>query len=788
MILSLTVKSCVATKLHKPYIAPKTIYYRSYKKFDDEIFLNDVQNIPFWVSDIFEDEDDRLWSFGKLFTDIIDKNAPVKKKTIKKPSLPYMNSSLRRAIHKKNMLYNSYRKGKVNWETYRKQQNLTTAINKQSKAAYFSERCDGGPKKQTFWKTIKPFITDKNAFHNNKIILQEGDQIITDTQEICEIFNTFFTSVANDIGFDDTIPPDYYTAEGFSSIIQRHRNHPSIIKIKENNPHNNMFQFQCINHSDVVKIINDFDGKKAQGYDRMPMKLLQKSATYIASDIAKMINDSMTKCVFPDSLKFAEVSSLFKKKDTLNKVNYRPVSILMALSKIYEKAVGVQLTGYFNSIFSNLLSAFRKGYSCQSALLHMIEKFKSALDKGEFVACISMDISKAFDCLPHCLTICKLFSYGLSREACTLIASYLFQRKQRVKIGNVKSEWGEIGKGVPQGSILGPLIFNIFLNDLFYFVKQGSMYNYADDNSVSVSHRELNILTRQLQTEAEVTIQWFADNAMEANPAKFQGLLLKGNKQASDFRVTIQGQQIEFSKSITTLGICIDENLTFDEHVNNICLKASRQISALQRLTGLLDMPSRKAIYNSFIVSNFNYCPLVYYFTSRESINKMQKIQERALRFVLKDSVSDYDTLLTKCGIDSFRISSLKSMAVEIYKILNDMSPEYLSLFSKSSIPYSLRDNNKLIQQKMRTTTFGIKSFSYYGAHLWNSLPVDIKSAVTLGNFKTLVKKLAGSLMPLLSMSTYNLNPNIYSRCIDFHNCFHVIFQYSLDISRLPYS
>ena len=123
-----------------------------------------------------------------------------------------------------------------------------------------------------------------------------------------------------------------------------------------------------------------------------------------------------------------------------------------------------------------------------------------------------------------------------------LIASYLFQRKQRVKIGNVKSEWGEIGKGVPQGSILGPLIFNIFLNNSFYFVKQGSMYNYADDNSVSVSHRELNSLTRQLQTEAEVTIQWFSDNAMEANPAKFQGLLLKGNKQASDFRVIIQGQ------------------------------------------------------------------------------------------------------------------------------------------------------------------------------------------------------------------------------------------------------
>ena len=249
-----------------------------------------------------------------MFSDIIDKNAPIKKKTLKKPSLPYMNSSLRRAIHKKNMLYNSYRKGKVPWETYRKQRNLTTAINKQSKATYFRERYDGGPKKQKFWTTIRPFITDKNAFHCNKITLQEVDKIITDTQEICEIFNAFFTSVANNIGFDDTIPPDYYTDEGFSSIIKRHCNHPSIIKIKENNAYSDMFHFQCINHADVVNIINDFDSKKAQGYDRMPMKMLQKSAKYIASAITKIINDSMSNCVFPDSLKFAEVSSLFKRK------------------------------------------------------------------------------------------------------------------------------------------------------------------------------------------------------------------------------------------------------------------------------------------------------------------------------------------------------------------------------------------------------------------------------------------------------------------------------------------
>ena len=145
--------TCVATKLDKCYTSPKTIFYRSYKKFDDEGFINDVKKIPFSVCDIFDDEDDRLWSVSKLLSGVIDSNAPVKKKILKKPSVPYMNSRLRQAIHRKNMLRNAYKKGKVKWDDYRKQINLTSAINKQSKLSYFRERCDGGYKKQSFWTT-----------------------------------------------------------------------------------------------------------------------------------------------------------------------------------------------------------------------------------------------------------------------------------------------------------------------------------------------------------------------------------------------------------------------------------------------------------------------------------------------------------------------------------------------------------------------------------------------------------------------------------------------------------
>ena len=253
------------------------------------------------------------------------------------------------------------------------------------------------------------------------------------------------------------------------------------------------------------------------------------------------------------------------------------------------------------------------------------------------------------------------------------------------------------------------------------------------------------MLSHLLQSEAKVTVRWFSANAMEANPRKFQGILFKGNKQAPDFNGSVDGNDIEFCQSMTALGMCIDENLTFDIHIDSICLKARRQISALERLTGLLDFPSRKAIYNRFISSHFNYCPLVWFFTSKASIAKMQKIQERALRFVLQDSVSDKETLLAKSGVDSFRIATIKIMVIEIYKILNDMGPDYLScLFSKSNTPYKLRDDNKLIQPLKRTTTFGIKSFAYFGTHLWNMLRNHIKNSVSLYDFKSLIRKWSG--------------------------------------------
>ena len=166
------------------------------------------------------------------------------------------------------------------------------------------------------------------------------------------------------------------------------------------------------------------------------------------------------------------------------KKNYRPISILTSFSKIFEGIVCDQMMTYFDKILSPLLSAYRKKFSCHNVLIHCIEQWRKALDEGQIVATVLMDLSKAFDSLPHGLLLAKLNSYGVSMEACDFIRSYLGNRPQQVKIGQYKSSWKIINRGIPQGSLTGPMLFNFFLNDIFYYLNTNNICNYADDNTL----------------------------------------------------------------------------------------------------------------------------------------------------------------------------------------------------------------------------------------------------------------------------------------------------------------
>ena len=329
---------------------------------------------------------------------------------------------------------------------------------------------------------------------------------------------------------------------------------------------------------------------------------------------------------FPDQLECAELSPLSKKEDNLNKTNFRPVSILTGISKLYESVVNDQLLEHFSRLFNDLIGAYRKCYSCQSLLVKCIDNWKNALDKQQHIGALFMDLSKAFDCLPHGLIIAKLHAYGLELPACKLLFSYLHGRKQRVKISNSKSSWAVLTKGVPQGSILGPLLFNIFMNDLFLFIEKCRLYNYADDNSLDSSSENLADVLYNLRHDGRNAIEWFAKNGMQANPDKFHFMLFSPTPTEQQVLQLCDGMSLMSETEVTVLGVTIDDKLCFSQHISVCCKKAARQLNALARISKHLNINSRRDIYNSFIMSNFNYCPLVWHFCGQVNNQKLGKI------------------------------------------------------------------------------------------------------------------------------------------------------------------
>ena len=386
----------------------KKVNFRSYKKFQEADFIQDVHQVPLHIADIFEDVNDSYWAYQSLLMDVVNEHAPSKQKYPKKDPPPFMNGELRRAIYKKRMFHNKDKKFKnnFNWEAYRKQRNHVTKFRKQSIRLYFFERCSGGSKSKDFWPTIKPFLSSKSGKNDCDIILMENNALISDQKEVCSVLNEFYVNIAKEIGINSQ------TVDG--------RNHPSILAIQENSPEEgySSFNFKPVDQELVMKTINKLNTKKATGVDNLPPKILQVAAEAISAPLSNIFNKSIKNGQFSDDLKDAQVSPLFKKDDPFIKKNYRPVSILNSHSKIFESLIHCQLSEHFENIFNNYLAACRKGFGCQTTLLRLAEDWRRDLHNQLYVGAVLMDLSKAFDCLPHDLIVDKLAAYGLCESAC----------------------------------------------------------------------------------------------------------------------------------------------------------------------------------------------------------------------------------------------------------------------------------------------------------------------------------------------------------------------------------
>ena len=333
--------------------------------------------------------------------------------------------------------------------------------------------------------------------------------------------------------------------------------------------------------------------------------------------------------IFPDGAKVAMVSPIDINTDDKNKIsNHRSVSVLNIFSKVYEIVMKYALVSALSEYMSHFVSAYREGYSTRHVLVRLIEEWRKNLDDDCIVGGVFMDLSKAFDCIPYDLLFAKLDSYGLDRNLLKYINSYLDNRKQCVRINNInRIAFNDIISGAPQGSVVGPILFNAFFNDFFFFIKHATVHNFADDNTLSSFANTFDKLKEILESKSKCAIEWFTRNGMFVNPDKFKAFVIDEKRtNYTNEKIQIRNEDIQIVPSVKLLGITIDDRLNFNEHISSICKSAANQLNALVRLKTFLASNERKVLVNSFILSNFNYCPLVWFVSSSTSLRKIENL------------------------------------------------------------------------------------------------------------------------------------------------------------------
>ena len=459
--------------------------------------------------------------------------------------------------------------------------------------------------------------------------------------------------------------------------ILKYEKHDSIIKIKQLRTEEEKFSFAPIESKVVANEIRSLNTHKSCPYNSIPPQIIQENMDIFIPRINSDFNSSIFHGTFPINLKNADVSPIFKKGDRLDKTNYRPVSILPTLYKIFEKLLFSQINNYMDSKLSMHQCGFRKNISAQNCLLVMLEKWRACLDNKGSCGVLLTDLSKAFDCLIHDLLIAKLSAYGFDYNSLKLIYSYLTNRLQRIRINSKYSSWNDIIYGVPQGSILGPLLFNIYLSDLFIFCKNSNIANYADDNSPYSCSVGIESVISQLENDTEILLHWVSINGLKANPDKCHLIL---SESSTEYFVKVANFTIPNSQSKKPLGITIDSKLSFDVDVGELCNKASQKLHALSRISHFMDIKQRQIIMKAFINSQFGYCSLVWMFHSRKMNNRINKIHERSLRIVFNDYRSTFRGLIDKDNSVTIHERNIQNLAIEHYKVINGLSPVIMSL------------------------------------------------------------------------------------------------------------
>ena len=356
----------------------------------------------------------------------------------------------------------------------------------------------------------------------------------------------------------------------------------------------------------------------------------------------------------------------------------------------------------------------------------------------EFFETVLSNLSKAFDCLPHDLIVAKLDACGFSTESLKLINSYLTERKQRVKMNDQFSSCLDIAVGVPQGSILGPLLFNIFLCDMFLFCNDIDFANYEDDNKSHCIGKTPEELISQLEKSSKSIFEWFENNGLKGNLYKCHLLLSKND----NFGANINENRISNTRFEKLLGVTFDNQLNFNHHISKVCKTASNKLHALARISHYMDENKRKVLFNSYFSSQFTYCPLIWMNHNKSINKKINNLHERALRLIYCDHSSNFREVLQRNNSVKIHQQNIQALAIMMYRAVNKIAPTIVSeLFSFSNVNYSLRNGSQFHQPSANTLWNGQETISYLGPKIWNMLPEEMKQNSSLFAFKREIKQ-----------------------------------------------
>ena len=486
--------------------------------------------------------------------------------------------------------------------------------------------------------------------------------------------------------------------------------------------------------------------------DALPTPFLKEVLDCVIGDILNIVNSSLHAGVFPDTLKTAIVRPLLKKHnlDPSELGNYRPISNLPFLGKVIEKTIISQLDTFLqhNKVHNKFQSGFRKGHSTETALLKVVNDLRVSTDLKQASVLLLLDLTAAFDTIDHKILIHRLEHWvGLSGTALSWFCSYLTGRSYSVKLDDFESDKHSISSGIPQGSILGPLLFSLYILPLGELITDHGVdfHFYADDTQlyISVAPGDSSALDSLLLCLSSIKC-WMSKNFLRLNEDKTEVLIIGSNEQKELITGTLGSLVKESKASVKNLGVFIDDELNFDTHINHVTKVAYFHLRNIARIRAYVSLDDAKTLIHAFVFSRLDYCNSLLSGLPKKSIDRLQLVQNAAARVLTKTRMREHISpilaslhwLPVASRID-FKILLL------IYKSLNGLAPSYLSDCVPRYVPgRPLRssDADLLEVPTMHYKKYGKAAFCFYGPTAWNKLPLYLRQAPSVDIFKAQFK------------------------------------------------